>query len=252
MCGQCTRVQGHPRNLFQRPPPPPPALTMGFQAFVAIAPNLTIPRQRILVYGGKLLSSNAAGNIPKETACKNHCTHSSAPRHVSVPGYRNFSDCYTCILSFLVANKKWPASSQRFRGCGLCMELFDSSLEVTIFFDKLYTLWSAEALGILCAGCETERERETRGVRDRERERETWPTEKQLEWDGSGVTIVALKLAMRFTLSFAENLHSPFGPCQMVATHTFLLQKTSPFFQHLPQMTQQMTKAPNTCDRMYS
>ena len=28
-----------------------------------------------------------------ETACKNYCTHTSAPRHVRVPRSRNFSDC---------------------------------------------------------------------------------------------------------------------------------------------------------------
>ena len=29
-----------------------------------------------------------------ETACKNHCTHTLAPRHASVPRSRNFSDCW--------------------------------------------------------------------------------------------------------------------------------------------------------------
>ena len=117
---------------------------MEFRAFVAKAPHLTIPRQRTLVYGGKLIFSNAAakltkaisqkrhdgfsflndGNLDKclskkkiylatpalwlssphwakcmtkskflETACKNYCTHTSAPRHVRVPRSRNFSDC---------------------------------------------------------------------------------------------------------------------------------------------------------------
>ena len=28
-----------------------------------------------------------------EMECKHHCTHGSAPRHVSVPRSRNFSDC---------------------------------------------------------------------------------------------------------------------------------------------------------------
>ena len=116
---------------------------MEFRAFVAKAPHLTIPRQRTLVYGGKLLFSNAAAKLPKalsqkrhdgflflndgnldkclskkkirlatpalwlssphwakcltkskflETACKNYCTHTSAPRHVRVPRSRNFSD----------------------------------------------------------------------------------------------------------------------------------------------------------------
>ena len=30
-----------------------------------------------------------------ETACKNQCTHTSAPRHVRVPWSRNFSDCWS-------------------------------------------------------------------------------------------------------------------------------------------------------------
>ena len=119
---------------------------MEFRAFVAKAPHLTIPRQRTLVYGGKLIFSNAAAKLPKaisqkrhdgfsflndgnldkclskkkirlatpalwlssphwakcltkskflETACKNYCTHMSAPRHVRVPRSRNFSDCST-------------------------------------------------------------------------------------------------------------------------------------------------------------
>ena len=122
--------------------------TMDFRAFVAKAPHLTILRQRTLVYGGKLLFSNATAKIPKaisqkrhdgfsflndgyldkclskkkiepsrytrtlvvkpalsqmydqllptskslEITCKHHCTHRSAPRHVSVPRSRNFSD----------------------------------------------------------------------------------------------------------------------------------------------------------------
>ena len=120
---------------------------MEFRAFVAKAPHLTIPRQSTLVYGGKLLFSNAAAKLPKaisqkrhdgfsflndgnldkclskkkirlatpalwlssphwakcmtkskflETACKNYCTHTSAPRHVRVPRSRNFSDC--CLV----------------------------------------------------------------------------------------------------------------------------------------------------------
>ena len=39
--------------------------TMDFRAFVAEAPHLTIPRQRTLVYGGKLLFSNAAAKFPR-------------------------------------------------------------------------------------------------------------------------------------------------------------------------------------------
>ena len=39
--------------------------TMDFRAFVAKAPHLTILCQRVLVYGGKLLLSNAAAKILK-------------------------------------------------------------------------------------------------------------------------------------------------------------------------------------------
>ena len=46
--------------------------TMDFRAFVAKAPHLTIPRQRNLVYGGKLLFSNATAKIPKATSQKRH------------------------------------------------------------------------------------------------------------------------------------------------------------------------------------
>ena len=61
---RCTRVQGHPRNLFRRP--------MDFRAFVAKASHLTMPRQRTLVYGGKLLFSNAAAKVPKAISQKRH------------------------------------------------------------------------------------------------------------------------------------------------------------------------------------
>ena len=46
--------------------------TMDFRAFVAKAPHLTIPRQRTLVYGGKLLFSNATAKIPKAISQKRH------------------------------------------------------------------------------------------------------------------------------------------------------------------------------------
>ena len=46
--------------------------TMDFRAFVGKSPNLTIPRQRTLVYGGKLLFSNAAAKIPKAISQKRH------------------------------------------------------------------------------------------------------------------------------------------------------------------------------------
>ena len=45
---------------------------MDFRAFVSKAPHLTIPRQRILVYGGKLLFSNAAAKISKAISQKRH------------------------------------------------------------------------------------------------------------------------------------------------------------------------------------
>ena len=45
---------------------------MEFRAFVAEAPNLTIPRQRTLVYGGKLLFSDAAAKLPKAISLKRH------------------------------------------------------------------------------------------------------------------------------------------------------------------------------------
>ena len=48
------------------------ATTMDFRAFVAKAPHLTIPRQRILVYGGKLLFLNATAKIPKAISEKRH------------------------------------------------------------------------------------------------------------------------------------------------------------------------------------
>ena len=143
--------------------------TMEFRAFVAKAPHLTIPRQRTLVYGGKLTFSNAAAKLPKaisqkrhdgfsflndgnldkclskkkirlatpalwlsnphwakcitkskflETACKNYCTHTSAPRHVRVPRSRNFSDCSMqgrkyVVTDFLISTcKKSYASSK--------------------------------------------------------------------------------------------------------------------------------------------
>ena len=46
--------------------------TMDFRAFVAKAPHLIIPCQRTLVYGGKLLFSNAAAKIPKAISQKRH------------------------------------------------------------------------------------------------------------------------------------------------------------------------------------
>ena len=132
--------------------------TMEFRAFVAEAPHLTIPRQRTLVYGGKLIFSNAVAKLPKaisqkwhdgfsflnngnldkcltkkkirlatpalwlssphwakcmtkstflETACKNYCTHTSAPRHVRVPRSRNFSDCCGAHITIDHASASW-------------------------------------------------------------------------------------------------------------------------------------------------
>ena len=128
---------------------------MEFRAFVAKAPHLTIPRQRTLVYGAKLIFSDAAAKLPKvisqkrhdgfsflndgnldkclskkkirlatpalwlssphwakcmikskflETACKNYCTHTSAPRHVRVPRSRNFSDWLICAMEPILFN----------------------------------------------------------------------------------------------------------------------------------------------------
>ena len=45
---------------------------MDFRAFIAEAPHLTILRQRILVYGGKLFLSNEAAKILKATYQKRH------------------------------------------------------------------------------------------------------------------------------------------------------------------------------------
>ena len=45
---------------------------MDFRAFIAEAPHLTIPRQRTVVYGGKLLFSNAAAKIPQAISQKRH------------------------------------------------------------------------------------------------------------------------------------------------------------------------------------
>ena len=67
ICNWCTRVQGHPRNLFRRV-----LTTMEFRAFVVKAPHLTIPRQRTLVDGGKLIFSNAAAKLPKAISQKRH------------------------------------------------------------------------------------------------------------------------------------------------------------------------------------
>ena len=48
------------------------SMIMDFRAFVAKAPHLTIPRQRTLVYGGKLLFSNATAKIHKAISQKRH------------------------------------------------------------------------------------------------------------------------------------------------------------------------------------
>ena len=57
MRGRCTQNASAPTKLVSP--------TMDFRVFVAKAPHLTIPRQRALVYGCKLLLSNAAARIPK-------------------------------------------------------------------------------------------------------------------------------------------------------------------------------------------
>ena len=45
---------------------------MDFRAFAAEAPHLTILHQRILVYGGELLLSNAAAKILKAISQKQY------------------------------------------------------------------------------------------------------------------------------------------------------------------------------------
>ena len=59
-------------HLRTRTPAKLVSTTMGFWAFVAKAPHLTIPRQRTLVYGGKLLFSNATVKIPEAISQKRH------------------------------------------------------------------------------------------------------------------------------------------------------------------------------------
>ena len=80
------------------------------------------------------------------------------------------------------------------------------------------------------------RERDTERERERERERRNSyivrevhsvrerDTEREREKDGSDVTIVALKLAMRFALLLTKNVHLSIGdefcafPCQKICT----------------------------------
>ena len=59
-------------NSHRRAPATLVSTTMDFRAFVAKAPHLTIPRQRTLVYGGKLLFSNATAKIPMAISQKRH------------------------------------------------------------------------------------------------------------------------------------------------------------------------------------
>ena len=67
----CARkVVRHTRPVYSRTRAPTKLTTMDFRAFVAKAPHLTILRQRILVYRGKLLFSNAAEKILKAISQK--------------------------------------------------------------------------------------------------------------------------------------------------------------------------------------
>ena len=72
--------------------------------------------------------------------------------------------------------------------------------------------------------------REVHSVRERERYRE-----REREKDGSDVTIVALKLAMRFALLLAKNVHLSIGeefcafPCQKNCTSVFPLLNGAKF-----------------------
>ena len=132
----CTRVQGHPRNLFRRPwifglsslkhhtwPYHASVLwyteaNLSFQMQQRNFPRpyvrnetmdflflndgnldkcLSKKQIRLATPALWLSSPHWAKCMTKskflETACKNYCTHTSAPRHVRVPRSRNFSDC---------------------------------------------------------------------------------------------------------------------------------------------------------------
>ena len=64
-------ISVHSRTIT-RAPAKLVSTTMDFRAFVAKAPHFTMPRQRTLVYGGKILFSNAAAKIPKAISQKRH------------------------------------------------------------------------------------------------------------------------------------------------------------------------------------
>ena len=72
--------------------------------------------------------------------------------------------------------------------------------------------------------------REVHSVREREREREI-----QRKKDGSDVTIVALKLAVSFSLLLAKNVHLSIGeefcafPCQKICISVFPLLNGAEF-----------------------
>ena len=68
------KVVRHTQPVYSRTRAPANLVstTMDFRAFVTEAPHLTILRQRILVYGGKLLLSNAAAQILKAISQKLH------------------------------------------------------------------------------------------------------------------------------------------------------------------------------------
>ena len=71
-CLSARKVVRHSRPVYSRTRAPTKlvSMIMDFRAFVAKAPHLTILCQRILAYGGKLFSKNAAnvqGHISKTT-----------------------------------------------------------------------------------------------------------------------------------------------------------------------------------------
>ena len=65
MRDRCTCIQASAPAKLVSP-------TLDFRAFVAKAPHLTILRQRVLLYGCKLLLSNAAAEIIKAISQERH------------------------------------------------------------------------------------------------------------------------------------------------------------------------------------
>ena len=77
-----------------------------------------------------------------ETACKDHCTHSSAPRHVSVPRFRNLSDCSKQSRFYLPDNNGDLHAEQSI------LVMVRPKLE---FYFKALARWSAEEPSIVVA-----------------------------------------------------------------------------------------------------